>query len=376
MNILHVNMSMDPETGGGTVERTVQIVKHMVNYENVSVRVLSTDYGLKNKPLPLPENILILLSCWIDRWYFPSLNLKKIYGVVQWADVIHLMNHWTVLNALVYLIARVTGKPYVVCPAGALEIYGRSTFIKKIYNACIGNRLIQDSDVLIAITEDEIQDYKNASSINKHIAYIPNGVDRTDYQGSDETLFREKFHLIDKLYILFMGRLNKIKGPDLLIKAFSQLSLEYPAIHLVFAGPDEGLKADLDKFVEQFNLNKRVHFVGYVGGDLKSSAYSGSLFLTVPSRKEAMSIVALEAAISGKPVLLTNVCGFPALAKSGGAIEVTSTSEGIFDGMKQMLSAEVDLSQMGQTARKFAEENYTWEKIVTLYCDCYARILS
>jgi hypothetical protein len=56
----------------------------------------------------------------------PAGGWGKIRQLVNGADVIHLMGHWSVLNALVNVASRRAGKPNVICPAGALLIFGRS----------------------------------------------------------------------------------------------------------------------------------------------------------------------------------------------------------------------------------------------------------
>lgn len=116
----------------------------------------------------------------------------------------------------------------------------------------------------------------------------------------------------------------------------------------------------LKKQILELDLIDRVHFSGHIGGDLKSSAYHGATLLAVPSRHEAMSIVALEAAISSTPVLLTDQCGFSPLAEAGAAIEVAATTDGLSKGLEKLLIEDCNLEQMGQNGRRFALERFSW----------------
>ena len=71
------------------------------------------------------------------------------------------MGHWTILNALVYVICRRTRTPYVVCPAGSLPIFGRSKAIKRLYNWLVGRRIIGDAARCIAISVEEIEHFSD-----------------------------------------------------------------------------------------------------------------------------------------------------------------------------------------------------------------------
>jgi glycosyltransferase involved in cell wall biosynthesis len=108
--------------------------------------------------------------------------------------------------------------------------------------------------------------------------------------------------------------------------------------------------------------------VDYIGGELKSSAYHGAELLVIPSRHEAMSIVALEAAISATPVLMTFNCGFSALADAGGAIEVEPIEQSLGNELKDILASK-NLQNMGQKAYVFARDNYAWSIMADRFID-------
>lgn len=366
-------MSMDTVMGGGSVERTLKLHQTLNTFPNVNSKILSIDSGQKNKP-DIPEKEIIQLPCWNRRWYLPVPRLKVVRELLRWADVVHIMNHWTIINAWVYLLVRVMKKPYVVCPAGSLTIFGRSIILKKLYQFIIGHKLIQNASAGIVISDDEINDLKKDGLKSNLIHHIPNGVSEDDFKFDDPRLFRQTINLDkDEPYILFVGRLNKIKGPDLLLDAFISINDDVPQ-HLVFVGPDEGMQSSLIQTVSENNLTERVHFAGFIGGDLKSSAYHGAALLVVPSRHEAMSIVALEAAITGTPVLLTNQCGFSALVEADGAIEVSPTVDGLKKGLRKLLLSPEKLRDMCDSGRLFAQKNYTWKIIADQYMNIFSKL--
>lgn len=359
MNILHVNMSLDPISGGGTVERICQLHGSMRKMSGLSSSILSvavTDLSA------LPESKdVVLLPCWNRRWYLPLPKLRTIYRLICRADVIHLMNHWTILNAIVYLITRLAKKPYVISPAGALAIFGRSKGIKRCYNRLVGSAMVCNAAAAIAITEDEVDILIQYGVAAKRIQLIPNGVRLEDFACNDVHLFRKQAGLGNRDYLLFLGRLNEIKGPDLLLEAFIELSSVFLELHLVVAGPDGGMEELLKTRARKAKLADRVHFVGYIGGKLKSSAYHGASLLVVPSRQEAMSIVALEGAVCGVPVVLTDRCGFGALASAGAARLTEADCSAISKVIFELMSDPVLRKEMGAKGQQFVASSYTWD---------------
>jgi glycosyltransferase involved in cell wall biosynthesis len=359
VNILHVNMSIDAVTGGGTVERIRQLHEHMLPMEGISSRILSV---VASEVSALsPSDDIVVLPCWNKRWYLPGPKLLLIYRMVKQADVIHLMNHWTFLNALVYWMAWLTRTPYVVCPAGSLPLFGRSLGLKRWYNRVVGRALMRNASAAIAIAEDEREQLIEYGVADKHIHHIPNGVRPEDFACKEKKLFREHAGLDGQDYLLFVGRLNEIKGPDLLLEAFIDISGEFPDLHLAFAGPDGGMLGSLQARADEAGIMGRVHFAGFTGGRTKSSAYHGAKMLVVPSRQEAMSIVALEAAICATPVVLTDRCGFSALAESGAGKECKADAASIAEILRGLIPDAALLARMGERGHELAMSSYTWD---------------
>ena len=375
MKVLNVNMSLDPVSGGGTAERTFQISRSLAR-AGLQCDVLTINLNLSDERIERLNGInLIALECLVERYYIPKLSQRIIRDAVANADIIHLMNHWTILNALVYISARRQNKPYVVCPAGALPLFGRSKKFKCMYNKVIGNNIISNANGHIAISRNEMPQFEPYGVGTDKITVIPNGIDPEDFKSSDVDSFRRKFGLNNSPFILFMGRLNAIKGPDLLLNAFSKVNEKFNDYHLVFAGPDGGMLNELKEKSEEMEIANRVHFTGYLGGEEKSSVYRAASLLAIPSRQEAMSIVVLEAGIVGTPVLLTDQCGFDEVERIGGGKVVPSSVEGLQKGLLEILKDPDKLKSIGAKLKRYVIANYTWEKIINKYIDLYRQVL-
>lgn len=376
MRVLNVNMSIDPVTGGGTAERTIKFAQYLAR-SGVESSLLTSDIGIDEKLRKSLSNVkLHIMKNLYSRYYISWFSFKRIARIVAQADVVHLMNHWTAVNAAVYRACRQLNKPYVVCPAGALLYYGRSFLLKKIYNYVVGKSIIKNAARHVAIPVEETYQFRNYDIDPEAVEVIPNGIDREDFKSRNNELFRREHALGDNPFILFVGRLNSIKGPDLLLDAFAVLHKEFTDYQLVFAGPDGGMLKSLESVARRNNLADCVHFVGYIGGDEKSHAYHAAELLAIPSRQEAMSIVALEAGITGTPVLLTNVCGFEQIEEIGGGLIVKPSADDIRKGLKTLLENREGLAQKGRSLKDYVSGNYTWDSIINKYISMFKNILS
>ena len=290
--------------------------------------------------------------------------------LVREADVINLVNHWTILALITYFFCKFYKKPYFISPLGSLVIFGRSKNLKRIYNFFIGKRILNDSSGLILATLEEKKQIEELNLNIENIYHIPNGINVEDYNNADSNTAREKYG-IENNYLLFIGRLNKIKGPDILLRSFELISSEVKNLDLVFIGPDEGLSSELRTLASKSGLLPRVHMLGYVPLDDKASLIKSSLLLTIPSRKEAMSIVVLEAGILGRPVLLTNVCGFEEVERVNGGLVVEPDVNSFSEGLLKLLDMDNDLDQMGNNLKNFVRENYLWSKAAEQHIDAF-----
>lgn len=372
-------MTLDPVSGGGTAERTIQMSKSLAK-KGIECAILTLDLGLTPEFLRGSKDIkIIALPCMNKRFYFPKPSpglIRTIMTLVRDADLIHMMGHWTMINALVYFSLRRFKKPYVVCPAGAMPLFGRSKWLKRLYNFIVGRRIMRNAAAWIAITPAEISYFEGFGISASEVTVIPNGISQEDFLEQNTKHFRNSRGLSDHPVILFMGRLNSIKGPDLLMNAFLSIRHLIPDFHLVFAGPDEGMRSTLLEVANGEGISGRVHFLGYIGGGEKSALYHAASVLVVPSRQEAMSIVALEAGICGTPVIVTDQCGFSEIKSLDPALEVPASAEGIANGLIYLLTRPGKREELATSFRNFVSQRYSWDVIIEKYLHLYRGLLN
>ena len=368
MNVLLVTSFLDLERGAGTAERTRHLALHLAGlgckleivamagtawldeFERAGISVLLTGYSGDRFPIPWPK-------------------LVRVWRVIRQADVIHVMGYWYLLAAVVCSIANLAGKPFALCPAGELAPAFRGQPWKGLYYYLFGRTMIAHAASIIATTSRERDEIIRTERVTANrIMISPNGI------ASAPVLGKCNIALPAKPFILFVGRLTAIKGPDLLVDAFAKISVSARDLRLIIAGPDSGMRTILEARVQSIGLQGRVAFLGFVDETARQHLYKNAAFLVIPSRSEVMSMVALEAGAMGTPVLLTDCCGFDEVQKVGGGIVVSPDVEGLAIGLTRMIAQARNRAQMGEKLRTFVLAEYAWTSVAAQLKSHLARL--
>jgi glycosyltransferase involved in cell wall biosynthesis len=360
MNVLFTTVSLDLERGAGTAERTRLLATHL------AARGCTCSIIAMNGQTWAREFEQAGIDVWTTgsvgrRFPIPTANLRRLWSMIRTADAVHVMGYWNILSVLASSGARLAGKPYLLCPAGEFASLDALRPVRRWFHRLLGRPMIAHASSLIAITDLERAETEvRLGGATPAIVVIPNGINAppaTPEQSSPPPA------LPARAYILFMGRLAPIKGPDLLLQAYARVASRFPDVDLVFAGPDGGMGQQLRNDAAGLDVAARVHFLGFVDEWQRLLAYRGAALLAVPSRSEAMSLVALEAAACGTMVLLTDRCGFDAIADAGGMV-VRAEVDAITYGLQTLLSRPEQLVLNGARLRDFVLDRYAWSATV------------
>jgi len=373
MKILHVIQNLEKEKGGGVTARNLKLIEYLEKNNNKNY-ILSLKPNFKNNldSSSINKNMIFSLCFINERFPLPFPNIFKIAKLVRNADVVHLTSFWTVLNAYAYIFCKLYSKNYVICPAGALMIFGRSKIIKYIYFIIIGKYIIKDCSAIISITKQEKKQFIERNIPLKKIYNIPNGIDLNNNL-SEKLLNLDNINFKNiKPYILFVGRLHFIKGPDLLLKAFISIADQIPYHHLIFAGSDDGIGEDLKKEAKKSRFSKRIHFIGFISGSVKNSLYNNADLLVIPSRSEAMSLVVLEAALYGLESIFTDQCGLNELSKRNLGKCVKVDSNEISYSIINHIKSKKNIKNLELI--EYVSNNFNWDKISNKYIKMFRKI--
>jgi len=161
-----------------------------------------------------------------------------------------------------------------------------------------------------------------------------------------------------------LGRIHKIKGLDVLVKAFRILSKEMSDVTLVIAGPDCGYIHTLRELIMALEIQQKVIFTGPIFGKDKLAAYIDSDAYVLPSRSECMPITVLEACACGIPVIVTKRCGIADVVDNNVGL-VTSLNElDLCDAMLRILGNVELRRRFTRNSSDFVKDRFTWDRIV------------
>ena len=239
-------------------------------------------------------------------------------------DIVHIFGLYDLLGPAVAAASRKRGLPYVLEPIGMFVPIVRNLWLKRMYHAVWGRRLLEGASAVIATSEQEAEELVAGGLPRTRVVVRRNGVE-APASWPERGTFR-KTHGIspEEKLVLFLGRLSSKKSPDLLLRAFAELSGRSAGtpMTLVFAGPDEsGVVAELDQMATQLGVRTKVQFTGPVFGEAKWAAYRDADVFVLPSQNENFGNTAAEAVAAGTPVIVTEQCGIaPRLADEAGLV--------------------------------------------------------
>jgi glycosyltransferase involved in cell wall biosynthesis len=156
--------------------------------------------------------------------------------------------------------------------------------------------------------------------------------------------------------ILWVGGLEPVKDPSAMLRAFARLAPEHPDLRLEMVG-DGALRPGLERDVERLGLDGRVRFAGQLARSTMPDRYRSAALLAVTSRHEGQSMVAVEAAACGLPVVGTRVGVLPDLADAALTVPV-GDEPGLAAAMAAVLDDPDRMAAMGTAARHIAETRF------------------
>jgi glycosyltransferase involved in cell wall biosynthesis len=364
MRILNVTETYAPflEFGGPPVK--VRALSEGLGRRGHQVTVLTADWGLEKKMRVQEGKIgaerspfgwrreengvqAIYLPTWM-RYRTVSWNpaVKRYCRArLQNFDAVHIFGLYDLLGPAVAAACRARKLAYVIEPIGMFVPIVRSLWLKRMYHLICGRRLLQGASAVIATSDQEIEELLTGGVPRAKIVLRRNGVEVPESWPERGTFRRAQGVSNDEKLVLFLGRLSAKKSPELLLRAFAELSEQFTGkpLRLVFAGPDEGgVKAQLEQLASQLGVRTRVQFPGPIFGEAKWAAYRDADVFVLPSRNENFGNTAAEAIAAGTPVIVTEQCGIAPLLANAAGLVVPRDAKALSEAIAQVLGkAEV-----------------------------------
>ena len=365
MKILQVSNFLAP-VHGGSAEVPLQLSKALVKREHY-VTIYTSNFKLNQDPALLTGLNINAFSTWLKLANFditPGI-LKKAKEEIGDVDVIHMHNYRTFQNIVVRHYAKKFGIPYVLQAHGSLTTYFQKGLLKKIFDIIWGRKILKDAVKVIAVTRTEAEQYQSLGVSADKIEIVPHGVDLAEFDDLIEKgEFKKKYQLgDDQKVVLYLGRIHKMKGLDILAGAFADLCRLRTDVRLVITGPDDGYLSSLKKLVAELEIGDRVVFTGPLYGREKLKAYIDADVYVLPSSYEIFGITILEAWACRKPVIVTDRCGLADVVKGRAGLVVRYDKVQLRDALAEMLDNTPMRLEFGRQGRKLVEEYYNWPNI-------------
>ena len=378
MKILHVASFFKPSwEAGGIVrvcyEQSVQLVAR-----GHDVTVYTTD-GFKHR-LKVKKNKRLNVDG-IKVYYFRNLsnilartNLCIPYFLpyvakkeLQNFDIIHI-HTLRGLNALpIWYYAKKYKIPYVLQAHGSVLPFFQKQGLKNLFDLLFGYRILNDASKVIALTNTEAEQYIKMGVDKNKIEIVPNGIDLSKYENlPDKGIFRMKYGIkSNEKIVLYLGRIHKIKGVNLLVESFSDLVSKIEGTTLVIVGPDDGFLSALKVQIEDLKIGDKIIFTGSLYGMDKIEAYVDADVYVLPSVYETFPMTVLEACACNKPMIVTDRCGISDMVEKVGLV-VEYDKEQLCDAMFKMLSDDGLRQRFGEKGRRMVKNEFEWNEIVKM----------
>lgn len=224
-------------------------------------------------------------------------------------------------------------------------------------------------DVIVANSEYSAQFLLQAESrLKKKLIIIPNGIRLKNKLSPTNTLLKGTPAL------LCVGRIDYIKGVDILVKAIALVKARLPAICLHIVG--DGTKLlEIKALISQLRLEKNVLLHGFISRERKNSLYSASNVVVIPSRNEPFGIVVLEAMRAGKPLIVSDRGALPELVKNNYNGLVTKLRPDSLAKAILNLTTNKELMDTISENNKNSVTAYDWKTIANDYLKLYRTLI-
>ncbi|MGI8459200.1 MAG: D-inositol-3-phosphate glycosyltransferase [Propionibacteriaceae bacterium] len=247
--------------------------------------------------------------------------------------------------------------------------------------------IVASADVLTANTTDEARQLRECYDARPaQIAIVPPGVDLSVFHPCDQPKSRAQLGFApDAQVILFVGRVQRLKAPDVLIRAVARLLAERPGrrdrLQLVIVGSPSGPESTYQHQLRQLIVDHRLHDVVSLHPHAPRTElfrwYCASDVVGVPSYNESFGLVALEAQACGRPVLAHDVGGLRHAVVDGETGELVSghDPEVWASALAALLDDPARAGRLGRRASLHAA-TFSWDNSVAALVRAYDAALA
>ena len=343
MKILHIVEDFSVKSGG--LRTVIKNLDFNLKKLGFSSHILAAD---KEK-----DDAIFVVNA-SNKWLFSKQWKNKILKIIDKENIelIHIHGAWLYPQFIGAKIAAQKKIPMVLSLHGMFQpwLWKKGTLKKRLYFYLLSKKHFSKAKIIHSITKEETKVIKSFFK-NNIVVEIPNLITLDEKSESVK---------INKNNIVYLGRLNKTKGIDLLIKAFSKIKND--EIKLIIAGRFNTYKIELESLVNSLNIKEKVTFLGEVKGEEKKKLIQSAWIMASPTFSDVIGMVNLEAASLKTPIITTNKTGLHKDWNLNGGRLINPNIKELKKALEEALDWSLeDRIAQGELLFNFVRKEYSWK---------------
>lgn len=395
MKLLHISPSYYPAFRFGGPIQSVHLLNKALVKKGVKVDVLTTNAGNSKKSIGEWMHECIKKDGWChfdgirvryldfvgyEHYNFSLQMVKEIWKIIDDYDLVHITAVWNFPVLAGALISLIKKKPYIISPRGVFHqeaLTSKSGIVKKLYFNLFAKHYLQKAAGIHYTSQIEKVESELILKHNNGFV-VPNGIDISSIALS----YENKEKIFDIKYILILGRIDRIKGFDILIPAFANIIKKFNDLILVIAGDDKSPYAqEVRKMIEDpprrtgMKISNNIIFTGQVTGDDKWALYKNAFMFVLPSYSENFGMSVVEAMACGCPVVISDKVGiYKEVADNNAGVIVKTELKSVEEGILKLLNDEKLRETISVNGKAMAAKYYDIDKVSDEMIEVYERI--
>ena len=290
-------------------------------------------------------------------------------------DLVH--SHYWLSGWVGQALTQEKNIPHVVTfhTLGLIKMQSRAGEVEPVERQLVEGELMASAQRIVAFSPHEHDAMvKLYGAEAGRIMLVPCGVDLSLFRPLDQEAVRERLGLNGERVFLYVGRLEPLKGLDLLLHTAVHLdTCEKIRVLVVGGGASEEQEvARLRRLAKTLNVEEVFEFVGRVEQEELPLYYNAADVCVVPSYYESFGLAALESMACGTPVVAARIGGLSTIVKHGrtGYLKSWRCPEAFANSLEMIISSDKLKQSMGQAARRRAE-GMGWENVAAKIYQAY-----
>ena len=331
----------------------------------VNVDVITTNVNGKNK-LDVKTNVFVWLNGLKVKYYnkclLPFFSFRMIFGLandIKDADIVHIQSIYSLSSIFALFHSFLQKKVVFLSPRGSLSkwSFNNRCMMKKLWIKLFIKPF--KNHIYWHATSQKEKDEIKFFFPNANIKIVSDGISFEDCKIKNQCDLKWQ----NSFYIACLGRIHKVKGYDIMLKAMPNILKTHSKIKLFIAGTDYGELENLKKLANNLNIQDSVEFVGQLDLENKNCFLKYAQCLVMPSHTENFGIVAAEALFHNTPVIASKNTPWQVLNDKNAGFHINNTPESIADSVIKLLK-DIDLYKKNTA---MVVEEFSFSKIALDY---------